>query len=96
MCDASNFEIGAALLQSHNGTNKMTFISANSRSYTQAEIRLSTFMRECTAMIYTLTEYKFLTLGSKHPTVLITDHKFFNFFFLHKSQIQTIVFIDFS
>ena len=79
MCDASNSEIGAALLQSHNGTNKMKFISANSRSYTQAEIRFSTFMRECTAMIYTLTELKFLTLGSKHPTVLITDHKFLIF-----------------
>ena len=30
MCDASNFGIGAALLQSHNGTNKMNLISANS------------------------------------------------------------------
>ena len=31
MCDASNVGIGAALLQSHNGTNKMNLISANSR-----------------------------------------------------------------
>ena len=30
MCDASNFGIGAALLQSHNGTDKMNLISANS------------------------------------------------------------------
>ena len=30
-CDASNFGIGAALLQSHSGTNKMNLISANSR-----------------------------------------------------------------
>ena len=28
MCDTSNFGIGAALLQSHNGTNKMNLISA--------------------------------------------------------------------
>ena len=73
MCDASNFGIGAALLQSHNGTNKMNLISANSRLFTQAELRLSTLMRECTAIIYTLTEYEFLILGSKHPTVLFTD-----------------------
>ena len=34
MCDASNFGIGAALLQSHSGTNKMNLISAYSRLFT--------------------------------------------------------------
>ena len=58
MCNASNFGIGAALLQSHDGTNKMNPISANSRLSTQAELRLSTRMRECTAKIYTLTQYE--------------------------------------
>ena len=38
MCDASNFGIGAALLQSHSGTNKMNLISANPRLLTQAEL----------------------------------------------------------
>ena len=56
MCDASNFGIGAALLQPHSGINKMNFTSANSRLFTQAELRLSTLMRECTALIYTLTD----------------------------------------
>ena len=51
MCDASNFGIGAALLQSHNGTYKMNLISANSRLVTQAELRPSTLMREYTAII---------------------------------------------
>ena len=41
MCDASNFGIGAALLQSHNGTMKMNLISANSRLFLQAELSLS-------------------------------------------------------
>ena len=86
MCDASNFGIGAALLQSHNGTNKMNLISANSRLFTQAELRLSTLMRECTAIIYTLTEYEFLIFGSKHPTVLFTDHKTIIFLFTQKSN----------
>ena len=85
-CDASNFGIGAALLQSHNGTNKMNLISANSRLFTQAELRLSTLMRECTAIIYALTEYEFLILGSKHPTVLFTDHKPIIFLFTQKSN----------
>ena len=86
MCDASNFGNGAALLQSHNGTNKMNLISANFRLFTQAELRLSTLMRECTAIIYTLTEYEFLILGSKHPTVLFTDHKPIIFLFTQKSN----------
>ena len=85
MCDASNFCIGAALLQSHSGTNKRNLISANSRLFTQTEPRLSTFMRECTAVIYTLIENEFLIIGSKHPTVLFTDHKPI-FFFLTKIQ----------
>ena len=86
MCDASNFGIGAALLQSHSGTNKMNLISANSRLFTQAELRLSTLMRECTAIIYTLTEYEFLILGSKHPKVLFTDHKPIIFLFTQKTN----------
>ena len=86
MCDASNFGISAALLQSHSGTNRMNLISANSRLFTQAELRLSTLMRECTAIIYTLTEYEFLIIGSKHPKVLFTDHKPTLFLFTQKSN----------
>ena len=74
MCHASNFGMGAAFLQSHSGTNKMNLISANSRLFAQAELKLSTLTRECTAIKYTLTEYDFFILGSKQPTVLFTDH----------------------
>ena len=56
MCDASNFGIGAALLQSHSGTNKMNLISANSRLFTQAELRLSILMRERTG--YNIHTYR--------------------------------------
>ena len=73
MSDASKFGIGAALLQSHYGTNKMNLILANSRQFTQAELRLSTLMRKFTAIIYTFTEFEFLILGSKHPHVFFTD-----------------------
>ena len=64
----------------------MNLISANFRLFTQAELRLSTLMRECTAIIYTLTEYEFLIFGSKHPTVLFTDLKPIIFFFTQKSN----------
>ena len=86
MCDASNFATGAALLQSHSGTNKMNLISAYSGLFTQAEMQFSTLMRECTAKIYTLTEYEFVMLGSKHPTILFTDHKPIIFLFTQKSN----------
>ena len=84
ICDASNFGFDAALLQSHSGTNKMNLISANSQLFTQAELRLSTLMREYTAILYTLTENEFLILGSKHPTFLFTDHKPITFLFTQK------------
>ena len=86
MCDASNFGIGAALLQSQSGTNKMNLISTNSRLFTQAELRLSTLMRKCRAIKYTLTEYEFLILGSKHPTVRFTDQKPIIILFTQKSN----------
>ena len=84
MCDASNFGIRAAFLQSYQGTNKMNLLSVNSRQFTQAELRLSTVTRDCTAMKYALTEHEFSILGSKHPTVFLRDQKAIIFFFTQK------------
>ena len=53
---------------------------------TQTELRLSTLMRECTAIIYTLLEYEILILGSKHPTLFFTDHKPIIYLFKQKSN----------
>ena len=85
-CDASNFGIGAALLESHQETNKMNLTSANFGLFTQAELRLSTLMRECKAIMYTLREHEFLVLVKKFPTVLFTDHKPIMFLFTQKSN----------
>ena len=49
-------------------------------------------MRECTAIIHTLTENEFLILGSKHPIVLFTDHKSIKFPFTQKSNPNHRVF----
>ena len=43
-------------------------------------------MRECTAIKYTLTEYEFLILGSKQPTIILTDHKLIILLFTQKSN----------
>ena len=95
MCDASSFVIGAALLESHNGTNKMILISANSCLFTQAELRLSTLMRACTAIIHTLTEYEFRCFDQNIQQFCLQTTNLF-YFFLPKNQIQTIEFIDFN
>ena len=73
--DTSNTGIGAALLQQHPIERKMKLISANSRLFTPIEMRLSTLIRECPAVIFALTEYEFLLTGSNHPIVLFTPHK---------------------
>ena len=93
--DASNTGIGAALLQQHPTEKKMRLISANSRLFTPIEMRLSILIRECSAIIFALTEYEFLLTGSNHPIVLFTDHKPIIYLFTQKTN-QTIEFIDFN
>ena len=73
--DASNTGIGAALLQQHPTENKMNLISANLRLFTPIEMRLSTLIRLCSAIIFALTEYEFLLTGSRHPIILFSDHQ---------------------
>ena len=84
--DASNTGIGAALLQQHSTEKKMILISANSRLFTPIEMRLSTLIREGSAIIFALTEYEFLLTGSNHPIVLFTDHKPIIYLFTQKNK----------
>ena len=73
-----------AFLQSLEGKNKTNLVSASSRLFTQAKVRLSTLMRECTAIIYTLTELEFLMIGSKHLNSIYRSLKY-------KFPIYTII-----
>ena len=84
--DASNTGIGAALLQQNPTENKMNLISANSRFFTPIEMRLSTLVRECSAIIFALTEYEFLLTGSKHPIILFSDHETTIYLFTQKNK----------
>ena len=83
--DASNTGMGAALLQ-HPTERKMKLVSANSRLFTPIEMRLSTLIRECSAIIFALTEYEFLLTGSNHPIVSFTDHKSIIYLFTEKNK----------
>ena len=61
-------------------------MSANSRLFSTTELRLSTFLRECSVIIYALSEYEFLIQGSKHQIILYTDHKPILFLFTQKNK----------
>ena len=84
--DASKTGIGAALLQQHPTERKIRLVSANSRLFTPIEMRLSTLIRECSAIIFALKEYEFLLKGSNHPIVLFTDHKPIIYLFTQKNK----------
>ena len=84
--DGSNTGIGAPLPQQHPTEKKMKLISANSRLLTPIEMRLSTLIRECSAIIFALTEHKFLLTGSNHPLVLFTVHKLIIYLFSQKNK----------
>ena len=75
LTDKFNTRIEAALLQQHSTEKKTKLISANSRLITSIEMRLSTLIRECSAITFALAEYELTLTGSKHPIVLFSDHK---------------------
>ena len=69
----------------HRKLQKKSYLS-KLNLFTQAELRLAKLMRGYAAIIYLLTDYEFLILGSKHPIVLLTDHKPITFLFSQKSK----------
>ena len=73
--DASNTGIGAALLQQRPTTEKkMRLVSAISRLFTTIEMRLSTLIRECSAIIFALTDRSFIPLLRRtNQTTEFTD-----------------------
>ena len=71
----------------------MRLVSANSRLFTPIEMRLSTLIRECSAIIFALREYEFLLTGSNHPIVLFADHKPIIYLFTQKNKPNHRVYI---
>ena len=64
----------------------MELFSANSRLFSTTELRLSTIFRDCSPIIYALSEYEILTQGTQHPIFLYTDHKPIPFWFAQKNK----------
>ena len=64
----------------------MELVSAISRLFSTTELRLSNIVRECSAIIYALSEYEFLTQGSQHPIISYADHKLILFLFTQKNK----------
>ena len=64
----------------------MGLLSANLRLFTPIEMRLSTLIRECSAIIFALTEYEILLTGSNHPIVLFSDHRPLIYLFIQKNK----------
>ena len=70
----------------------MKLVSAISRLFTPIEMRLSTLIRECSAIIFALTEFEFLLTGSNHPIVFFTDHKPIIHLFTQKNKTNQRVY----
>ena len=68
LCEASNYGIGAALLQNYQ-LQKMELVSAKSCLLSTTELRLSPVLRECSEKTYAPMEYDFLIQGSQHPII---------------------------
>ena len=85
LCDASKYGIAAALLQKFK-FGKMEIVSANSRLFSTTELRLSTILPDCSAIIYALSGYEFLIQKLKHPMILYTDHKPILILFTQKNK----------
>ena len=64
----------------------MELVSAISRLFSTTELRLSTILRECSAIIYALLEYEFLIQESQHPIISYADHKPILFLFTQKNK----------
>ena len=69
LCDASNYVIGAALLQKYQ-CGKVELISANFRLLSAKELRLPTILRECFAIIYAFQFLNMNCLFKDHHTLL--------------------------
>ena len=64
-------ELEQALLQQHPTEKKMRLISANSRLFTPIEMRLSTLIRECSAIIFRTHRIRILINRFKSPNYFI-------------------------
>ena len=86
-CDASNTGVGAALLQSENGSEKrLRPIGYFSKSLNNTQKKYSTTKKEFLAIHLALKEFQYLCLG--YPITILTDHKPLVSFFSKKLPLD--------
>ena len=68
----------------------MRLISANSRLFTPIEMRLSTLIRECSAIIFALTECEFLLSEKTHYPVVANIHNIYFEINIDKNEYHPI------
>ena len=93
LTDASKTGIGAVLLQQHPTEKKMKLISANSRLFTPIEMKLSTLIRECSAIIFALPSFYSQTQVTQLYYLQTINR---SFIYLLRKTSQTIEYIDFN
>ena len=69
--DASNFGLGAALMQQHE--EKLYPVAYASKKLASAETRYSTLEKECLAIVWGVTRFRLYLAGK--PFILQTDHQ---------------------
>ena len=67
----------------------MQVISYNSRILTTQEQKLSTYDRELCAINFALSQYQFITIGSKLPITIFTDHHPILFLFSRNGNLTS-------
>ena len=63
-----------------NAHNKLQVISYNSRILSTQKQKLSTYDRGLCAIVFALSQYEFMEIGSKFPIAIFTDHNSILFF----------------
>ena len=69
--DASNFGLGAALMQKHE--EKLYPVAYASKKFAPAETRYSTLEKECLGIVWGVTRFRLYLAGK--PFILQTDHQ---------------------
>ena len=85
-CDSSNVGIGCILVQQF--PKEKRIVSYNSRIFSDAEQKMSTQIRELTGIVYALTIYTHLIIGSLHPIYVFCDHKPILYLWAKKSLLS--------
>ena len=91
MVDTSACGVGTVLDQAAD-QDQMQILSCISRIFTENEHKIATKCRELNAIVHALKIYELLSISSKDPRTVLTDHKPILSFLARKSNINFCLF----